>query len=66
METALIGPAKAFFLFIPTWIFSLAIPIVGVAIFTYIMATRLAPLVKASTDKRFNRIPERIFEVLKI
>lgn len=66
METALIGPAKAFFLFIPTWLFSLIIPVVGIAIFTYIMAIRLAPLVKAAPDNRFNRYPERIFKLLKI
>ena len=66
METALIGPSKAFFLFIPTWLFSLIIPIAGIAIFTYIMATRLAPLVKAAPDKRFNRYPERLYRVLKI
>lgn len=66
METALIGPAKAFFLFIPTWFISLIIPIAGIVIFTYIMATRLAPLVKAAPDMRMNRYPERILKVLKI
>ena len=66
METALIGPSQAFFLFMPTWLLSLIIPIAGVAIFTYIMAIRLAPLVKAAPDKRFNRYPERIYRVLKI
>ncbi|MFH1985733.1 MAG: (Fe-S)-binding protein [Pseudomonadota bacterium] len=66
METALVGPAKAFFLFIPTVIFSLVIPIVGVAVFAYIIANRLAPLVKAAPDNRFNRWPERVANVLKI
>jgi len=66
METALIGPAKVFFLFIPTWFISLIIPIAGIVIFTYIMATRLAPLVKAAPDMRMNRYPERILKVLKI
>ena len=66
METALIGPAQAFFLFIPTVLFSLIIPVAGIVIFTYIMATRLAPLVKAAPDDRLNRYPERIYKVLKI
>ena len=66
MENALIAPAKYFFLFIPTVVFSILIPLVGVALFTYIMAIRLAPLVKAAPDNRFDRIPQRIFNVLKI
>lgn len=43
MENALIAPAQYVFLFIPTVIFSLLIPVVGVAVFTYIMALRAAP-----------------------
>ncbi len=66
METALIGPANASVLGIPMVIFSLLIPIVGAAVFAYIIARRLAPLVKAAPDNRFNRWPERIFQVLKI
>jgi len=66
METALIGPANASVLGIPMVIFSLLIPIVGAAAFAYIIARRLAPLVKAAPDNRFNRWPERIFQVLKI
>jgi Fe-S oxidoreductase len=66
METALIPPASAWFLFIPTWLFSLLIPLVGIGIFTYIMAKRMAPLVMAAPDARFDRIPERAFKVLKI
>ncbi|MBC2710109.1 MAG: (Fe-S)-binding protein [Desulfosarcina sp.] len=38
----------------------------GVAVFTYIMAIRMAPLVKAAPDRRFDRIPQRIFNVLKL
>ena len=66
METALIPPASASFLFIPTWLFSLLIPMAGVGIFTYIMARRLAPLVLAAPDRRFDHIPQRVFQVLKI
>ncbi|MGD9311216.1 MAG: (Fe-S)-binding protein [Desulfosarcina sp.] len=66
MENALIAPAKYFFLFIPTVVFSILIPLVGVGLFAYIMAIRLAPLVKAAPDNRFDRIPQRIYQVLTI
>ncbi len=42
------------------------IPIAGIAIFTYIMALRMAPLVKAAPDFRFDRIPRRLVNVVKI
>jgi hypothetical protein len=58
MENLLIPPAKAFLFFVPAIIFSLAIPIAGVAIFTYIMALGAAPQVKAAPDNRFDRIPQ--------
>ena len=66
MENVLIAPAKYFFLFIPTMVFSILIPVIGVAVFTYIMALRTAPLIKAAPDMRFDRIPRRIVTVLKI
>ncbi|MBU4054481.1 MAG: (Fe-S)-binding protein [Proteobacteria bacterium] len=66
METVLIGPASATVFGIPLIIFSLLIPVAGAAAFAYIIAKRLAPLVKAAPDDRFNRWPERIFQVFKI
>ena len=66
MENALIAPANYFFLFSPTVVFSILIPLVGVAVFAYIMAIRLAPLVKAAPDSRADRIPQRIYNVAKI
>lgn len=66
MENALIAPAKYFFLFIPTVVFSILIPLAGVVLFTYIMAIRMAPLVKAAPDSRFDRLPHRVYSVLKI
>ena len=66
MENALIAPAKYFFLFIPTVVFSILIPIAGIGVFAYIMAIRMAPLVKAAPDSRLDRIPQRILNVLKI
>ena len=66
MEPALIAPAKFFIGFFPTAIISLLIPVAGVALFTYIMAKRMAPLVKAAPDNRFDNIPARIMNVAKI
>ncbi|MEE4354862.1 MAG: (Fe-S)-binding protein [Desulfococcaceae bacterium] len=65
MEPALISPAKASLLGIPTVIFSVLIPVIGVALFTYIMAKRVAPLVFANPDFRFDRIRERAYRLLK-
>jgi hypothetical protein len=62
----IIPPAQAAFLGIPAVVFSLIIPVVGVALFIYIMALRMAPLVKAAPDLRFDRIAQRLVNVLKI
>lgn len=66
METALISPAKASFLGIPTVVFSIIIPLAGIGIFAYIIMRRIAPLLKAAPDPRFDRIPERIKNVIKL
>jgi Fe-S oxidoreductase len=65
METALISPAKATVIGIPTLFFSLLIPLVAVGIFTYIIALRLKPLVKASPDSRFDRLERRFYNMFK-
>jgi len=65
MEAALISPAKATVFGIPTVIFSLIIPLVGVGVFTYIIALRLKPLVKASPDPRFDRPAGRFLKMIK-
>jgi hypothetical protein len=65
MESVLISPAKAFVLGFPTVIFSLIIPVVGVAMFTYIIALRLKPMVKASPDPRLDRLFVRFLKMLK-
>ncbi|MFO7862057.1 MAG: (Fe-S)-binding protein [Desulfosalsimonas sp.] len=66
MEHVLISPAAYTFFGIPTVIFSVLIPIVAVALFAYIIAKRLAPIVKAKPDFRFDRPKDRILNVLKI
>ncbi len=66
METFLIPPAKAVILFLPAILFSLAIPIIGVAVFTYIIALRTAPLVNAAPDRRWDNIPARLVQLVRI
>ena len=65
METVLISPAKAFVFGFPTVIFSFIIPVIGVAMFTYIIALRLKPMVKASPDLRLDRLFVRFLKMLK-
>jgi Fe-S oxidoreductase len=65
METALISPANAWIMGIPAVIFSVLIPILGVAAFTYIIAKRLAPLVRAKSDPRLDRPDERLMAMIK-
>ncbi|MDM8525701.1 (Fe-S)-binding protein [Desulfococcaceae bacterium HSG8] len=66
VKEVLISPAEATILGIPGAVYSLLIPLIGVAIFTYIIAKRIAPLVFAAPDHRFNRIISRIISVLKL
>lgn len=66
MELALISPAKASVIGIPTVVFSILIPLIGLALFAYIMIKRIAPLMNAAPDHRLNRIPDRILQLLKI
>jgi Fe-S oxidoreductase len=66
MESALISPAAASVLGIPTIIFSILIPVVGTLLFVYIIVRRLTPLVKAAPDDRLCCIPQRIGLIIKI
>ncbi|MBF0226146.1 MAG: (Fe-S)-binding protein [Desulfobacterales bacterium] len=66
MNAVLISPAKASILGIPLAIFALIIPVVGIAFFTYIIAKRLAPIILAAPDERFDNLPARIKNVLVI
>lgn len=60
MQPLIVSPGSIF----PAQVVSLIIPVVGVAVFVYIIARRAAPLMRASSDLRFNRIGERIRRVL--
>ncbi len=66
MESALTSPAAASLFGIPTVIFSILIPVVGTALFAYIIIRRLTPLVKAAPDDRFCCIGQRIGLILKL
>ena len=66
METALIPPAQVKFLFIPMGFFAFLLLLFGVGLFTYIIAKRLAPLVRAQPDFRFDNIKDRMIAVGKI
>ncbi len=61
METALISPANTSLLLIPSSLFSILIPVVGISILTYILAKRLAPIVRAAPAFRFDQIPKRLY-----
>ena len=52
MIPVLIPPAKYIFLYIPLVFFSILIPLVGVAVFTYMIALKTAPLVHSALDHR--------------
>ena len=66
MESALISPAASSLLGIPMAIIYVLIPLIGLCTFAYILFKRLAPLLKAAPDERFNRFPERVQSILKI
>lgn len=53
--------------FIPGWLISFLYVVVGVGLFAYIIAKRLAPIVKAAPDNsRFSDIPARLKNVLVV
>ncbi len=64
----LISPAHYKFLgFIPGSILSFLYVVVGIGIFAYIMANRIAPLVNAAPDNsRFSNIPARIVNIIVV
>jgi len=66
MQTTIISPANASFLGIPTVIFSILIPLIGIVVFSYLIAMRSVPLVNAAPDNRFDHASDRFFNVLKI
>ncbi len=57
------GPAQFVFLGIKTQFFSILIPVAALVLFTYIMNKRLAPLLQAAGDDRFNQFTERLARI---
>ena len=66
MEMALIPPAKTSFLFIPAQVVYVLIPIIGVAIFLYMLYKRAQPMLKAAPDNRLDALGERVGKLIKI
>lgn len=65
--TSIIGPASyKFFGVFPAALLSFILPIIGIGLFTYIMARRIAPLVRANPDNRFDHIGKRIQNLIVI
>jgi Fe-S oxidoreductase len=65
--SSIIGPASfQFFGIFPAAILSFILPVVGVGLFAYIMARRLAPLVRAAPDYRMDRIGQRIIQLITL
>jgi Fe-S oxidoreductase len=59
METALISPANASVLGIPSVLFSVLIPLMGLAVLIFILHKRSIPLKKAAPDLRKDRLRDR-------
>ncbi len=66
MNPILTPPAEYIWVFFPTIIFSALIPIAGISVFAYLMAMRMAPLVRATADQRTNKLSARLKQVLSI
>ncbi|MDX9834125.1 MAG: (Fe-S)-binding protein [Desulfobulbus sp.] len=62
----IVAPANFIFWGIKTQIFSVLIPVIALIAFSYIITRRVAPLLKAAKDDRFNRFGERIAKVFSI
>ena len=63
--TSIIGPASyKFFGIFPAAILSFILPVIGIGVFTYIMVRRIAPLVRANPDNRFDQIGKRVTNLI--
>jgi len=66
MSPALIPPAEFMFLGIPMVALTAIITLAGLGFLVFVLVKRLQPLMAAAPDERFDRIPERIGQFLKI
>ena len=63
--TSIIGPASfKFFGIFPAAILSVILPVIGIGLFAYIIARRIAPLVRANPDNRFDQIGKRVTNLI--
>lgn len=62
----LVSPAEFRMLGIPMVILSILIPLVGISVFSYIIKQRLAPMLVAADDERFDHPAERLQNVLSL
>ncbi|MBU0464810.1 MAG: (Fe-S)-binding protein [Proteobacteria bacterium] len=63
--TSIIGPASfKFFGIFPAAILSFILPVIGIGLFAYIMVRRIAPLVRANPDDRFDQIGKRVTNLI--
>jgi Fe-S oxidoreductase len=60
------APATALLAGLPARVLFLLIPLLGLGVFAWILARRLAPLFRAAPDPRLQRVPQRLVLVLKI
>ncbi|WP_299976595.1 (Fe-S)-binding protein [Desulfobacula sp.] len=64
---SIIGPASfKFFGIFPAVILSFILPVIGIGLFSYIMARRIAPLVRANPDSRFDQIGKRVKNLILV
>jgi Fe-S oxidoreductase len=66
MDFALIPPPNTTFLLIPASAVYTLIPLIGIAIFAYMINGRAKPLLKAAPDDRSNHLTERLFQLAEI
>jgi len=66
MDVALTSPANAYFLSIPASVIYAVIPLVGIAIFSYMIYNRLQPLLKAAPDNRSSHLAERLIQLIRV
>ena len=66
MDFALTPPPNIILLSIPASAVYTLIPLIGIAIFTYMIIGRAKPLLKAAPDDRSNHLAERLFQLAKI
>ena len=66
MDVALTSPGSTQFLSIPASVFYVLIPVIGIAVFGYLIYNRLMPLLKAAPDDRAGQLGDRIRQLISI